>query len=215
MALGIVLGVSAESFSLWTFGLRGGGNIYMTTGDAHTKLGGGGNFDLGYTCYWNTPNAEVGIHTGFTVGCCTSGFTGQNINRQFTNYDYLGNEMQYTISAQSVKLDIVRQVQIEVPLMLALRTDYMFVNVGAKFMMPVNDLYQQNMRDISIDAYYVRPDVHVVNRLITGVANESQINTSGKDCLPKYNVFLSLFRSGLFLQPLFFYFVYILLFLDY
>lgn len=191
IALGISLYATAESSSLWTLGLRGGGNIYMATGDAHAKLGGGGNFDLGYTCYWNTKNAEVGIHTGFTVGYCTSGFTGDNINRQFTNYDYLGYEMQYTVSAHSVKLNIVRQVQIEVPLMLALRTDNMFVNIGAKFMMPVNELYHQSMQDITIDAYYVRPDVHVVNRLITGAADESQIKTSGNGCLPKYNVLLS------------------------
>lgn len=190
IALSVVFGVSAESSSLWTFGLRGGGNIYMATGDVKSKLGGVGNFDFGYTNYWKTRDVEIGVHTGLSVGYCTSRFSGQNINSQFTNYDYLGNEMRYTVSAQSVKLDIVRQVQIEVPLMLALRINNVFINIGAKFMMPVDELYRQTMHDITIDAYYVRPDVHVINRLITGVADESQINYTGKGCLPKYNVLL-------------------------
>lgn len=175
--------------SMISLGLRGGGNIYMATGDAHAQLGYGGNFDLAYTYYWLTPDAEVGLRLGATIGACNNRFTGR-INREFVNRDYEGNDIFYTIKAKSVELNIVRQVQLEIPLMLAVRAENVFVNLGIKFMMPLYDRYEQNMRDITIDAYYPKPDVHVTNRLITGVADESNLDISGKGCIPKYNILL-------------------------
>jgi len=181
----------ARSASMISFGLRGGGCTYMTTGNADSHIGGGGDFDLGYSCLWNTPNAEVGIHTGLSLGLCTNRFTGK-VKSTFTNIDYLGNEIQYTVSSSSVRLNIIRQVQLEIPLMLALRTENMFINIGAKFMMPISDKYEQSMGDLTIDAYYPKPDVHVVNRLITGDASSAKMDVSGNGCLPKYNVLLGL-----------------------
>jgi len=170
-----------------SFGLRGGGNIYMATGDAHAKLGYGGNFDLAYTHYWLTPDAEVGIRTGITIGACNNHFEG-TFNRSFVNRDYEGNDIEYTVSSNSVELKVVRQVQFEIPLMLAVRAENVFINLGVKYMMPIYDKYEQNMNNITIDAYYRGPDVHVTNRLITGLADENQLRFSGKGCIPKHNI---------------------------
>jgi len=177
----------AEGSSMWSISLRGGGNTYITLGEVQSKLGIGGNLDMCFTKYWGH-KVDVGLHTGLSFGCCTNGFSTQ-VNRQFTNYDYLGYKMIYTITADQVTLHISRQFNMEIPLMLAIRKNHVFCNIGGKFMMVLSDSYQQDVKDVTIDAYYELPDVHVINRLITGITDGADY--SGKNCLPKYNVLVS------------------------
>lgn len=185
--LGLTTVVFAQS-SLISFGLRGGGVIYLTNDNMDSRFGGQGIFDFGYTYYWSLPSeCEVGIRTGLNFGYSGLSASGEH-HDTFVNTDYLGYKMQYQTSANYQQR--IHQLQLEIPLMFALRTDGIFVNVGAKFMMPVWSQCNQTLSNASINAYYEVTDVWVKNQAITGVVNLDD-KYSYKDCVPLFNILAS------------------------
>lgn len=188
LALCLTTSLWAQS-SLISFGLRGGGSIYLTDKSVQGAFGGQGIFDFGYTHYWMLrTGCELGIRTGVDFGYSGQLLTG-DYQDSFVNTDYLGYKIQYNTSA-AYKQNI-HQLQVEVPLMFALRADGFYMNVGAKFMMPVWSQYEQILSEAHIKAYYEVTDVWVRDQVITGIL-DSEHKLSGKGYIPQYNVLASL-----------------------
>lgn len=175
--------------SLISLGVRGGGSIYLTDKSVQGNTGGQGMFDFGYTYFWKIrTGCELGIRTGVDFGYSGQSLKGDHED-SFVNTDYLGYRIQYNTKA--VYKQNVHQLQVEVPLMFALRTNGFYMNVGAKFMMPVWSQYKQVFSEAHINAYYEVTDVWVRDKVITGIL-DSEYKLSGKEHLPQYNVLASL-----------------------
>lgn len=189
----LIITAAASAQSLMpSFAVRGGGNMYLTNGNPTSQMGYQAMFDLGYSMYSRFNQMEMGFKTGISVGYATANFS-KDYHRTFTNTDYLGFDWQYTVDAHNITLSS-QQVVIEVPVMFALRTYTWFLNIGAKFMTPVlYNTYTQTINDYTIDAYFERTDVHVINQLITGKITEPK--KTGNNCLPKYNILFG-FETG-------------------
>lgn len=174
-------------------GIRGGGAHFLqntTSADIKSQVGGNGNFDFNYTYYHPVGEVlECGFRTGVSCGISTSKLEG-SLHETFTNTDYYGNPMEYTIDFNSVK-ESTMEVQVEVPLMVALRWKGLVANIGPKVMVPVWKRAVQEHSTPVIDAYYPSFDVHVTDATITGtVANPDEMNGQGQWCTPVFNFML-------------------------
>ena len=166
----IVTASSAQS--VLSLGLRGGADFLMPQTDqkAHTQLGVAGSFDIGYTYYWPTQSGDWGIRTGVSIGYSHAN-TQVDFSHQYTQYDYIGNEMLYTTSG-TINAALQR-VFSDVPIMLAFRYNGFAMQIGLKAQLTAWSQSRQQLQNPIIDAYYVPYNVHVINELITGeVATE-------------------------------------------
>ena len=172
MAFSSTILVSAQS--VLSFGVRGGSDLLIPKSEQtiKPKMGLAGNFDIGYTYYWKTRGSgEWGIHTGASVGYANN-MCQITFSQQYTNYDYMSNEMLYTTSG---KVNVMRKrAYAEIPLMAAFRSRGFVMQIGPKVQYSFWNSAAQRIEESNIDAYYVPFDVHVTNEVITGVV-------SGKD----------------------------------
>ena len=174
-------------------GVRGGGAHFlqkMHTEEVKRQTGWNANLDLNYTCYFPTRTAlECGVRTGLSLGYSTSGLKG-SLHETFTNTDYLGNTIEYTVDFESVK-ESTQELQLEIPIMAALRWKGLVANVGPKLMIPVWRRATQEHSVPVVDAYYPNFDVHVTDEVITGsVTNPDAMNGKGQWCAPVFNFML-------------------------
>ncbi len=174
-------------------GIRGGGAHFlqkMQADEVKRQTGGNANLDLNYTCYFPTRTAlECGVRTGLSLGYSTSGLKG-SLHETFTNTDYLGNTIEYTVDFESVK-ERTQELQLEIPIMVALRWKGLVANVGPKLMIPVWRRATQEHSVPTVDAYYPDFDVHVTDEVITGsVTNPDAMNGKGQWCAPVFNFML-------------------------
>ena len=103
MAFSSTILVSAQS--VLSFGVRGGSDLLIPKSEQtiKPKMGLAGNFDIGYTYYWKTRGSgECGIHTGASVGYANN-MCQITFSQQYTNYDYMSNEMLYTAISRAKK----------------------------------------------------------------------------------------------------------------
>ena len=186
IALTSTILVSAQS--VLSFGARGGLDFQMPKSEysAKAKLGFTGNFDIGYTYYWNTRNSgDWGIHTGASFGYAQNR-TLLEFTQQYTNYDYLDIEMLYTTSGA---LDAeLQRMYLEVPLMAAFRYNGFVMQLGMKAQCAVWSRAQQTLSSPVIDAYYVPFSVHVTNELITGLVANEDLQKTYSDIAPRMNI---------------------------
>ena len=186
IALTSTILVSAQS--VLSFGARGGLDFQMPKSEysAKAKLGFTGNFDIGYTYYWNTRNSgDWGIHTGASFGYAQNR-TLLEFTQQYTNYDYLDIEMLYTTSGA---LDAeLQRMYLEVPLMAAFRYNGLVMQLGMKAQCAVWSRAQQTLSSPVIDAYYVPFSVHVTNELITGLVANEDLQKTYSDIAPRMNI---------------------------
>ena len=184
------LTVQVSAQSLLSYGARGGLDFINPRSEQaiNSKLGYAGAFDLGYTYYWPLRGTDLGIHTGTSIGYANSGIEC-SCEQQYTNYDYLNNEMIYTTSGTYT--NSIKRVFLEVPLMAALRKKGFVAQIGVKAQMNVYSTTTQDVRTSMIDAYYVPFAVHVVNEVITGVVPQEELHKEFKG-----NPTLSLLIAG-------------------
>ena len=186
IALTSTILVSAQS--VLSFGARGGLDFQMPKSEhsSNTKLGFAGNFDIGYTYYWNTRNSgDGGIHTGASFGYAQN-HTLLEFMQQYTNYDYLDIEMLYTTSGA---LDAeLQRMYVEVPLMAAFRYNGFVMQLGMKAQCVVWSRAQQSLTSPVVDAYYVPFNVHVTNELITGLVANEDLQKTYSDIAPRMNI---------------------------
>lgn len=187
----ILFTLAIHAQSVLSFGLRGGLDFMMPKSEcaAKAKLGIAENFDLGYTYYWNTRNnGDWGIHTGVSIGYAQNR-TFLEFTQQYTNYDYLHNEMLYTTSGTiDAKL---RRFYVEIPLMAAFRHNGFVTQLGIKGQSAIWSRATQNLVSPMIDAYYVQYDVHVTNELVTGIVADQDLEKSDANIAPRLNLLLA------------------------
>ena len=187
--LSFALGLSAQS--VLSFGVRGGLDFMIPKSNQSTrpKLGMGGNFDIGYTYYWPVSSSDLGIHTGISAGYATNE-TRILLYQQYTNYDYMANEMLYTISGDVNVL--LKRAYAEIPLMLAFRSSGFIAQLGVKAQYSFWSKASQRVGETSIDAFYVPFNVHVTDELITGLVSDKDRNEKDiKGGAPKLNVLVA------------------------
>ena len=163
--------LSAQT-SMLSIGVRGGGQTYLptaavgATGEVKPGIGGAGTLDLRYTYYGSVASqVELGVAVGAGVGYGTTGIKGTNMD-SYTNIDYLGNKMDYSIDATYSLKD--QFAKADVSLLLAMRFGGVTLNLGPRFMLPFAASSALTIRQSAIDAYYPAYDVHVTDQLITG-----------------------------------------------
>lgn len=156
------------------YGARGGMvfGVGSEGAESRTALGATGGIDMGYTFYTPVHMLDIGVHTGLSFGYSQLSMRPV-LHEQFTNTDYLGNAMHYTVTGHVALHQ--RDVFCEVPVMFALRSsDGLVFHVGAKLRPSVWRRQEQTLSDVVIDAYYPLTDVHITNELITGLLSEEE-----------------------------------------
>lgn len=174
-------------------GGRIGGDGYLTKNtdeNLKTKFGVQAMFDFNYSCLGILDSyACLGIKTGFSVGWSQNSLLSLYRNN-FTNYDYEGRRMDYTIKTDNV-VQTINQYQAEVPIFFAFRYEGVTANVGIKGMFPFKATYTQRVNGLGINAYYPEYDVTVINEIITGRAAEEQFTVADKMNVPQINLMAS------------------------
>jgi len=158
--------------SMLSIGVRGGGQTYLptaavgATGEVKPGIGGAGALDVRYTFYGCvTDRFELGFAVGAGIGYGATGIKGTNMDT-YSNTDYLGNSMDYTVNATySLKDQFAKG---DAALLLAMRFSGVTINLGPRFMLPFATSSALTIRSASINVYYPLYDVHVRDQLITG-----------------------------------------------
>ena len=154
-----------------SIGVRGGGQTYLSsTTDPSSSVqgtfGGTGTLDLRYTFYGClTDRFGIGFTLGAGVGYGTAGIQGNHTDT-YTNFDYLGNQMDYTVSSAFQQTE--RFAKGEATLMASFCFGNVILNLGPRFMVPFSASSSLTIKEANIDAYYPAYNVHIVNEQITG-----------------------------------------------
>ena len=180
--------------SMLSIGVRGGGQTYLptaavgATGDVQPGIGGAGAIDLRYT-FFGCLNSSFGLgfSVGAGVGYGSAGFQGTNTD-SYTNIDYLGNRMDYTIQSAFKQTD--RFVKADASLLFAMCFGNFTVHVGPRFMMPFMASSAVTIPSATIDAFYPAYGVHVTDQLITGKLTTPYSQTVTPS-LPEYEVLMA------------------------
>ena len=157
--------------SMVSIGVRGGGQTFLSsTTDPSSSVqgtfGGTGTVDLRYTFYGClTDRFGIGFTLGAGVGYGSTGIKGNHTDT-YTNFDYLGNQMDYTVSSAFKQTD--RFAKGEATLMASFCFGNVILNIGPRFMIPFSASSSLTITEANIDAYYPAYNVHVVNEQITG-----------------------------------------------
>ena len=185
--------LSAQT-SMLSIGVRGGGQTYLptaavgATGEVKPAFGGTGTLDLRYTFYGQLADRfELGFAVGAGIGYGTTGIKGTNMD-SYTNIDYLGNKMDYSIDATYSLKD--QFAKVDVSLLLAMRFSGVTINIGPRFMLPFAANRALTINEANINAYYSAYDVHVVNQLITGKL-ETPYTEKHPSNISKYNLLIA------------------------
>ena len=158
-------------------GLAGGSGLNITPADCVMKsnLGGGGALAFDYAFYKSLKKVDLGLRTGLDLGYLYSPYRAK-FEQQYSNVDYLGNQMDYTTSGT---VDITQnQLYASVPLMLALRTHGFVCNIGVRLQAALYQTGKQQLSEPHIQAYYPAYDVVITNELITGIVADNQLSIS-------------------------------------
>lgn len=135
-----------------------------------------GALSLGYTFLADVSSSfALGFSMGLEAGGAMTALSGR-LTEQFTNTDYLGNTMQYTVTTDFS--DRQKLLFAQVPLMLTMRASGLTISLGAKASMPIRSSAEQVLKSPSIAAYYDLTGVTVTDRLITGVVAPEDMRKS-------------------------------------
>ena len=180
--------------SMLSIGVRGGGQTFLptaavgATGEVKPGIGGTGALDVRYTYYGSVASqVQLGVAVGAGFGYGTTGIKGTNLD-SYTNIDYLGNKMDYSIDATYSLKD--QFAKVDVSLLLAMRFGGVTLNVGPRFMLPFAATGTVTISEASIDAYYPLYNVHVTDLLITGKLETPYTDTRASN-LPRMNVLVA------------------------
>ena len=157
-------------------GLAGGGTYNLTPADCTMKsgVGGTGAIALDYAFYKSLRSIDLGLRTGLDLGYQYSPYQAA-FSHQFSQQDYLGNQMDYTTSGE-VKI-AQHQLLASIPLMFALRSGGFVWNIGVRMQSAVYQTGQQQLSNPTITAYYPAYDVAITNELITGLVADEQLSS--------------------------------------
>lgn len=172
------------------FGLGGGVSMNVAKGDFVAKVSPMATFNFGYAILDSVgENASMGFRTGLNATYSRIGLA-VNIVETFTNTDYYGSPMEYTVNCSGVNY-MQQHISFEVPIMLAINAEGAYVNLGAKLLMPTWNKYEQRIGDAEISVYYRDLGVTIVNDPSTGMLTADQTKMSGVAALPRLYIGLS------------------------
>lgn len=179
--------------SLIGIGVRGGGQVYLpsaapgSTGEVSGNVGGLGAIDLRYTFY-SCLNDRLGLGcaVGAGIGYGSTALKGSRTD-QYTNVDYLNNRIDYTVDARYRQEE--KFAQANASLLFALCYGKWTVNVGPRFMMPIAAATNLTIEEAHINAYYPTYDVHVADKMITGVLATPYTQTASSH-MPEYSILM-------------------------
>lgn len=193
----LTMSLALSAQSLVSFGGRGGFDFMVpgTKQTLHSKFGVAGAVDIGYTYYWHIGALNgLGIHTGISAGYATSDCEIE-FNQQYTNYDYLNNELQYTTTGKTGIS--MKRAYAEVPLMVAFRSNKNIIaQLGLKVQYAFKSSITQQTKEATIDAYFPAYDIHITDQLITGrITEEDKNGRILEGSAPTWNLVLAM-RAG-------------------
>lgn len=170
-------------------GVRAGGNLLTGSNEVQSLIGGQAGVDVSYSIRW-TVGSDMGMGPKIGVGFSRTGggVKKDDIYETFTNTDYLGHPMDYTVTAQAEQR--FQHLQIEVPLMLSLQLKRFIINIGGKFLYTVSGTTNQTINKWDITALYREYNVPVHNEAVTGVLRDDQLRYAGQSALPKMRVLI-------------------------
>ena len=157
-------------------GVSGGSGLNLTPTDCvmKSKFGASGALAFDYAFYKSFDKVDLGLRTGLDLGYMYLPYYAE-FAQQYSNVDYLGNQMDYTTSGV---VDITQnQLYASVPLMFALRSNGFVCNLGVRLQMPFYQIGKQQLSNPLVQAYYPKYDVTVTNELITGIVADNQLST--------------------------------------
>ena len=157
-------------------GLAGGGAFNLTPLECamNGDLGGGGALAFDCAFYKSFDKVDLGLKTGLDLCYQYSPYRAQ-FEQRYSNMDYLGNQMDYTISGI---VDVKQNhIYASLPLMFALRINGFVCNFGVRLQMPFYQIGKQQLSNPLVLAYYPKYDVTVTNELITGIVADNQLST--------------------------------------
>ena len=143
--------------------------------------------DLRYSFYGDLTNTvRMGFTMGAAVGYGASAIKGTHIDT-YTNTDYLGNQMDYTVTTAFRQKE--QFAKGEMALMLAFDFNHVIVNIGPRVLIPFATKTTLTLTEASVDAYYPKYDVHVKDQLITGCL-ETPYSQNVSSSIPKCHVLM-------------------------
>ena len=187
--------------SILSVGVRGGGACHVDFNASTLNLpSGAGMLDINFTKLWCTANQHdgFGIRTGINIG-----FAATNNRTGIIRDDFVKKDIPFYVVAEkkTVVTDIyyttqtrgnetMRQLQVEVPLMFAMRKKHLTMGIGAKLMVPIWSEYQTqiNTADTHITADIRQFGVTTTDELATGKMTDDAKGLSGRNCAPRLNV---------------------------
>lgn len=179
---------ASAQMHILTFEPAVGGMKYIANGK-NTSLGLSGGGDIAYTVLWEkSSNFSLGLKTGINAYYSSAKVSGA-IDDHYTRTDYLGHNMEYTITG--VATQTLQDVRIGVPVMIAMAAKGFTVNLGVKNMLPIMGKGTQDVEKLDIVAYYDEYAVPVANELITGLATDEQLHQRTNGLISRYALGLS------------------------
>lgn len=185
-----VLSLQAQTSRIM-IGLGGGLATSCAKGSVENNCGSMGTFNFGYSIMGNvgSDSVQLGLRTGLNASYLKYG-DEIRLDERFTNVDYYGHQMDYTITGSRVSF-VQQQINVELPVMFAIRAKGVNFNIGAKFMLPVMKRYTQSIENPQISVFYPEYGVTVTNDITTGLVPDAQKNMSGTVTMPTMFIGLS------------------------
>ena len=159
--------VSAQSL-VYQAGLRGGPALYMGSGEGAQwgeTVGIDGRVGFVHDIGRNR-NVRMGFLTGAEVSYLHTSL-GSGVNDRYTNYDYYGHAMNYSITAENAYRG-VNALNVAVPIYYTFLANGFRLNLGPKFLINAYSSTKVVLDNVHIDAYYPDYGVTVHDALITG-----------------------------------------------
>lgn len=182
------LAMMAQGHGL-SIGVKGGLSDWQAKDVSNSSLGIYAGLDIGYQCMWRTQQEiYIGLRTGAGIAYQTGSYSVA-ANSQFSNTDYYGNQMDYSIRAD-VKAD-TKQLNVDVPVMFAARIHGFALNIGPRLHFPVYDAYKQELSNTNVDVYYPRYDVPIHNDPLFAKWNTADMKSEGHKAQPTVMLSLS------------------------
>lgn len=173
----------------FTIGIKGGLSDWKAKNVSNSSLGGYAGLDIGYQCMWRMQQEMyIGLRTGVGITYQTAAYKVDAIS-QFSNNDYLGNQMEYSIRAD-VNVD-TKQFNVDIPIMFATRLYGFALNIGPRLHFPIYDTYKQKLYNTNVDVYYPKYDILIHNDPALAKWNTDDLKSEGNNAQPVLLISLS------------------------
>lgn len=187
----LAVAASAQHIHRVGFGVSAGAGTLLGDSTLTNRWGPLVGIEGYYACLYRVGSSDVwmGPRTGLEFAWLMSGWS-QEVSEQFSNKDYLGYTIDYTVSAKAQETH--HQLALSIPLMAALRYRGLNVGVGFKLQAMLWDTCRTELTNLNVRAYYPKLDVAFVNDPFFGSLSAEQASVGGSRKMPELHLALSL-----------------------